>query len=62
MNALNGVIRLRGEIIAAGLNRRMRKTARTVVWEGAGNQSGPRPDPEARRRAPPELRYTAGAV
>jgi hypothetical protein len=45
MNALNGVIRLRGEIIAAGLNRRMRKTARTVVWEGAGNQSGPRPDP-----------------
>jgi hypothetical protein len=31
---------------AAGLNRRMRKTAGTVVWEGAGNQSGPRPDQE----------------
>ena len=28
----------------AGLNRRMRKTARTVVWEGAGNQSGSRPN------------------
>ena len=28
----------------AGLNRRMRKTARTVVGEGAGNQSGSRPN------------------
>jgi hypothetical protein len=51
MNALNGVIRLRGDIIAAGFNRRMRKTARTVVWEGAGNQSGPRPDPAGTRYA-----------
>jgi hypothetical protein len=28
----------------AAFNRRMRKTARTVVWEGAGAQS-PAPDP-----------------
>ncbi len=27
----------------AGFNRRMRKTACPVVWEGAGNQSGPDP-------------------
>src|SRR5262245_51758763 len=30
--------------MAAAFNRRMRKTARTVVWEGAGAQS-PAPDP-----------------
>jgi hypothetical protein len=30
----------------AAFNRRMRKTARTVVWEGAGAQS-PAPDPIA---------------
>jgi len=30
---------------AAGSNRRMRQPARPVVWEGAGNQPGPRPDP-----------------
>ena len=29
---------------AAAFNRRMRKTARPVVWEGAGAQS-PVPDP-----------------
>ena len=32
----------------AAFNRRMRKTARTVVWEGAGAQS-PAPDPIAGR-------------
>ena len=32
---------------AAGFNRRMRKTARPVVWEGAGAQS-PAPDPIGR--------------
>ena len=30
--------------IVAAFNRRMRKTARPVVWEGAGAQS-PAPDP-----------------
>jgi len=30
--------------IEAAFNRRMRKTARPVVWEGAGAQS-PAPDP-----------------
>ena len=30
--------------LEAAFNRRMRKTARTVVWEGAGAQS-PAPDP-----------------
>ena len=30
--------------MTAAFNRRMRKTARTVVWEGAGAQS-PAPDP-----------------
>jgi hypothetical protein len=32
--------------IEAAFNRRMRKTARPVVWEGAGAQS-PAPDPIA---------------
>jgi hypothetical protein len=33
----------------AAFNRRMRKTARTVVWEGAGAQS-PAPDPIGHER------------
>ena len=33
--------------MAAAFNRRMRKTARPVVWEGAGAQS-PAPDPIVR--------------
>jgi hypothetical protein len=34
----------------AAFNRRMRKTARTVVWEGAGAQS-PAPDPIVRHQS-----------
>jgi hypothetical protein len=34
----------------AAFNRRMRKTARTVVWEGAGAQS-PAPDPIGQEEA-----------
>ena len=30
-------------MVEAQFNRRMRKTACPVVWEGAGNQSGPDP-------------------
>jgi CRISPR-associated protein Cas1 len=42
----------------AAFNRRMRKTARTVVWEGAGAQS-PAPDPIGRRDTAPAGAGTA---
>ena len=48
MNALNGgmmeLISLRGRLTITRSNRRMRKTACPVVWEGTGKQPGPRPD------------------
>ena len=48
MNALNGgmmeLISLRGRLTITRSNRRMRKTACPVVWEGTGKQPGPLPD------------------
>lgn len=47
-SAFHGRSRTGREAVLAGLNRRMRKTARTVMWEGlTGANPSARPDPVA---------------